>query len=115
MWRSSLAAERRRRAGVTIAAVSGLASTAAVERRAKHGRRAMPDAVDDRQPALALVVLDQRRGLLLVEVEAMVDRLRRVVVALHDVATADVADPRQLLATGWRRSWCRSRGTPGGR
>ena len=50
-----------------------------------------------RRAARVVVVLDQRRGLRLVEVEAAVDRVGRVVVALHHVAAADLADPRLAL------------------
>src|ERR1700712_1068168 len=58
------------------------------------------DAIDHDQATGALVEGDERRGLLLVQVEAVGDRLGSVVVALHDVATAHVADPRQLLGAG---------------
>src|SRR5215204_35846 len=52
------------------------------------------DAVDHDEAALALVELDERRRLRLVQVEPAVDRVGGVVVALHDVAAADLADPR---------------------
>ena len=48
----------------------------------------------------SLVVVGERRGLGLVQVEAAVDGLLGVVVALHHVAAADVADP--ALALGGR-------------
>ena len=58
------------------------------------------DAVDDDQSVLVAVVLDQREGLLLVEIETPVDRVRGVVVALLDVAAAHVADPRRQFVAG---------------
>ena len=49
---------------------------------------------DHDEAALVVVVLDQRERLLLVQVEAAVDRVGRVVGTLLHVATAHVADPR---------------------
>ena len=62
----------------------------------------MADAIDDREPILIAVVLDQRERLLLAEVQASVDRLRRVVGTLVHVAAAVVADPRHGVGPGGR-------------
>src|SRR4029079_19653801 len=76
-------------------------SPRAVDRRCEHPEHSVrrAHAVDDRQTTLTLVVLDQRCGLLLVEIESVLDCLRCVVVAMHDVAAAHLADPRQLLVS----------------
>ncbi len=54
------------------------------------------DAVDHVEDALALVVVGERRGLEVVEVEATRDRLLGVVVALDHLAAAEVARPALL-------------------
>src|SRR3954466_10242514 len=53
-------------------------------------RRAL--AVEAAQDALLLVALDQRRGLLVVDLEPVLDGLRLVVVALHEPRPVLIAD-----------------------
>jgi hypothetical protein len=60
------------------------------------------DPVHDRQQTLGRIMLDEGRGLAFVEVETGVDGLGGVVVALHDVAAAVVAQPRLGFSSGRR-------------
>ena len=55
-----------------------------------------PTPLDLHEHAALAVVLDDRHGLLFVELEPAVDRLFGVVVALHDPAAARVAGPVDL-------------------
>src|SRR5262245_6355050 len=57
-------------------------------------------AVDRPQLALAAVVVDQRRGPLAVDAQPGPDRLRRVVLALVQLAAAPVAPPRHARRRG---------------
>src|SRR4051812_312604 len=71
------------------------ASTKGSQRRVRAVRDvvARPHRVDADEQARLGVVADQRRGLLVVDLQAVPHRLRLVVVALEQLATADVADP----------------------
>ena len=66
------------------------------------------DTVDHDQLAEALVEVDDRDGLLLVELEATTDGFFGVVGALDDRAAALVARPVHRRAEGSRGRWCRS-------
>ena len=65
-----------------------------------------PHRVDADQDALLGVVADQRRGLLVVDLEPVPDGLRLVVVALEQLAAAVVADPVGRAAGRSRRARC---------
>lgn len=75
---------------------SGLASGNSAG-EALENRVGVADTVHDGETVLVAVVLNERKGLLFVEIKPTVDRVGGVVGPLLDVAPAVVADPRHRI------------------
>src|SRR5581483_6766721 len=82
----------RRSRGSSIAADVALAAVDGADETGGH-LVGGAEPVDGDEEILRQVPRDQRRRLLVVEVEALAHGVRRVVLALHDLATAHVAGP----------------------